>query len=55
MRVSYLTDQQVRSEFVKMLNLIDELISDREGEPEFETPEQFWNELGYSNGEIPKL
>ena len=48
MKVSYLTDVQVREQYLLLLSRIDEHIWDRSLKRD-----EFWFNLGYSRDEIP--
>ena len=50
MRVSYLTDQQVREQYLKLLDGISHLIWDKGLDKD-----TFWKALGYDIWEIPEL
>jgi hypothetical protein len=49
MRVSYLTDQQCREAYLRLLTRVDNEFGHSDKEYK-----NFWNRLGYSDGEIPQ-
>lgn len=57
MKVSYLTDQQVRAEYLKLLNRLEDHIASQLMTPdtEFDSREDFWSDLGYLETEIPEV
>ena len=52
MNVSYLTDTEVRLEYLKLLEAIDSVLADNEATSS--EAEGFWGSLGYSVAEIPQ-
>jgi hypothetical protein len=56
MNVSYLTDTEVRREYLMLLQAIDEKINTETApwNPISVAQEAFWESLGYSESEIPQ-